>query len=241
MEKVVSYINYEKISDQMMFLGNNVNLKFNIKLAKKGTDNRRYHFHKEYAYSSNYINADSVITIKRDFEYFLSIESLKDKEFFCMITVNDILLLRSILRNVSHWLDGTIKTFAIKNNKLIVLGKHEPITMPLCTGKTLSFEPTVIVNINDVQSQGIKMGIDNIYTNIAANTFMGFIYLINSINMFEAAQIMLNYISGDNFIGRNTVDFTTPEYQVETISAKDGRFPPKDNKGGFFTNKLDDM
>ena len=239
MEKVISYIDYEKISDLMMFLGNNVNLKFNIKLAKKGLDGRRYHFHKEYQYLSNYINQENIITIKRDFEYFLSIESQKDQDFFCMITINDIILLRSVLSNVVHWLDGSIKTFGIKNKKLILLGKQEPIVMQLVTNKILKFEPIVIINANDIQSQGIRLYIDGVYTDINANTFMGFVYLINTVDMFGCAQVMLNYIgSGNNFIGHRTISFVEDDVQ-EDIKTKAGRFPK--SGGSFFTNKLDDM
>lgn len=244
MEKVVSYLKYEKISDSMMFLGNNTMLKFNVKLSKKGSDGRRYHYHKEYVYPSNYINEDTLCTIKRDFEFYLSIESLKDKDLFCMITVSDILLLRSILRQTSKWLDGTIETFAIKRDKLIVLGKHDPISMTLCIGKTIGFEPIIIVNSNDIQSQGIRMTIDNNYIDISANIFMGFVYLINTIDMFACAQTMINYLACDTVLGSHTVYISGTEPQEETINVKK-RFPPKqDTTGGSFfsnMNKLDDM
>lgn len=241
MEKVVSFIDYEKISDTMMYLGNNVYLRFNIRLAKKGIDGKRYHFHKEYQYPSNYINQNDIITIKRDFEYYISIENVKEKDldFFCMITISDILLLRATLNNVSHWLDGTIKTYGIKNGKLVILGKHDNISMPLVTNKILKFEPIVITNINDEQSQGIRLYIDNVATDIPANTFMGFVYLMNTIDMFSSAQIMLNYISGDNFTGRNTISFSNSE-QEDFIKTKTGRFPPSTG-GSYFKNNLDDM
>ena len=240
MEKVISYIEYEKISDTMLYLGNSVLLKFNIKLAKKGMDGRRYHFHKEYQYPSSYINSENNITIKRDFEYFISIESSKSQDFFCMITVNDILLVRAILNNVAKWINGSIKTFGIKNNKLVLYGKHDPIEIQLSTGKSISFEPVVITNANDIQSQGIRMYIDNSYTDISANNFMGLVYLIQTIDMFSSAQIMINYMCGNPFIGHNTYSFCE-DIQEEDIQAKTGRFPPSNNGGSFFTNKLDDM
>lgn len=242
MEKVVSYLKYEKISDTMMYLGNSVSLKFNIKLAKKGVDGKRYHYHKEYMYPANYINADTLISVKRDFEYYISLESSKDKDFFCIITINDILLVRSIMKQTSKWLDGSIETFAIKKNKLVLLGKFNPISIPLSTGKSIGFQPIVITNVNDIQSQGIRMSIDNNYIDISANVFMGFVYLITTIDMFSCAQTMLNYLCGDNFLGRNTISMPGTEEVQENIITKK-RFPPNNSGGSFFSNmnKLDDM
>ena len=70
--------------------------------------------------------------------------------------------------------------------------------------------------------------------------FMGLVYLIQTIDMFSSAQIMINYMCGNPFIGHNTYSFCE-DIQEEDIQAKTGRFPPSNNGGSFFTNKLDDM
>ena len=49
-------IQYEKISDDVCFLGNNALLRFNVSLARKDKSNNRNHYHTEYVYDGDKYN-----------------------------------------------------------------------------------------------------------------------------------------------------------------------------------------
>ena len=206
----IEYIDYDKISDDLCWLGNKCIVRMVVKLANRGKDNTRYHFHKEFKYPTTYINQREAITIRRSFEYYISIDSL-DSKSSVKITIRDILLLRAKVAEAFNWFYD--KTFAMKNDKMIILNKKKPVIVDGLPGnKYLSFEPIVYTDWEEKQSKGIRMNINdqNIYADMPANVFAGFMYIINSIDMFTAAQNMINYIGHPDF-GTNLITFEKSE------------------------------
>lgn len=241
----IEYIDYDKISDDLCWLGNKCIARMVVKLSSKGKDNTRYHFHKEFKYPTNYINQKEAITIRRSFEYYISIDSL-DSKSSVIVTVRDILLLRSQISQVFHWFYDD--TFAIKNNRMIILHKRKPIIVDgLLGNKYLSFEPIIYIDLEDKQSKGIRMNINdqNVYTDMPANVFAGFMYIINSIDMFTAAQNMINYIGHPDF-GTNLLTFEKAEYASDDGETKvsnvikERKIKSKKQQKSYFDN-LDDL
>ena len=238
----IEYIDYDKISDDLCWLGNKCIVRMVVKLSNKGKDGNRYHFHKEFKYQSTYNDRRELITIRRSFEYYISIDNLESKDSV-LITVRDILLLRAQLSQVFNWFYD--KTFAIKNKKMIILEKKKPIIVDgLLGGKYLTFEPIVYIDFEDKQSKGIRITLGNqdVFTDVPVNVFAGFMYIINSIDMFTAAQNMINYISHPEF-GTNLYTFEKSEYasgeQVNNIIKERTIEPKKKQQKSYFD--LDDM
>lgn len=209
----IGYLDYDKISDDMMFLAKNTIVRFNLTLSKKYRDNNRYHFHREYTYDSKYSDYGKVVSIKRTFNYYLSIDRIDDRNKSVMIRIQDIILLRAKLIEISTWFsDGT---FVIKNNKLQIYKKKKPIEITnLAENKFILFEPIVIDYENSNTSyQGIRITLSdmNTYSDITIDNFYGFMYLINTIDMFGYAQNMLNYIQRPDY-GTNLVEFNLDEF-----------------------------
>ena len=61
----IEYIDYDKISDDLCWLGNKCIVRMVVKLSNKKNDTR-YHFHKEFKYPTSY-NRD-LLTIRRSFD-----------------------------------------------------------------------------------------------------------------------------------------------------------------------------
>jgi hypothetical protein len=170
-----------------------------VKLATKNKEGNRYHFHREFKYNTTYNDKREAITIRRSFEYYISIDSLEYKDSI-MITVRDILLLRASLAEVYKWFYD--KTFAMKNKKMVILEKKKPVVVDgLMGGKYLIFEPIVYTDWEEKQSKGIRitLGSPDVYTDIPVNIFAGFMYLMNSIDMYMAAQNLINYLGHPKF------------------------------------------
>lgn len=203
MNDLFKQINYDKISDDLCFLGYNTVFRFNVVLSKASQDGKRNHFHQEYEYNSNkYIDTNKLITMRRQFDFYLTIENLRQNDFgvkeFIMIRTQDILFVREQLHEASRWFRDVQyeNLFARKDNKTILLGNVQPIYINgLASDKYIKLEPTIL-NYDETSAPGLRMYLsspDN-YVDMTLDRLMGFIYLINSINMYESAQLLLNYL-----------------------------------------------
>ena len=47
-QECVTFLDYDKVSDDLMYFDRDVYLRFNVLLANKGKDGNRYHYLKEY-------------------------------------------------------------------------------------------------------------------------------------------------------------------------------------------------
>ena len=207
----VEYLDYDKISDDLCWLGNRCIVRMVVKLATKNKEGNRYHFHREFKYNTTYNDKREAITIRRSFEYYISIDSLEYKDSI-MITTRDILLLRMQINEVFKWFYDN--TFALKKDKMVILNNKQPIMVEgLVGGKYLMFEPIVYTDWEDKQSKGIRITLGNkeSFTDVPVNVFAGFMYIINSIDMFTAAQNMINYIGHPDF-GTNLLTFEKSQY-----------------------------
>lgn len=239
----IEYIDYDKISDDLCWLGNKCIVRMVVKLANKNKDGNRNHFHREYKYPTSYNDKREAITIRRSFDYYISIDNLDSKDSI-IITVRDILLLRMQINEVFKWFYD--KTFAMKNKKMIILEKKQPIIVEgLIGGKYLSFEPIVYIDWEDKQSKGVRitLGSPDTFTDVPVNVFAGFLYLINSIDMYTAAQNLINYLGHPNF-GTNLLTFEKSEFasgeHVGNV-IKDRTIEPKKKMQRSFFDSLDNM
>lgn len=240
----ITYIDYDKISDNLCWFGDRCVARMVVKLSTKNSkDGTRKHFHTEFKYhSSTYINRPELITIKRDFEYYISLDHLFTKDNI-MITIKDILLLRMKLQEVYGWfLDNT---FALKSDKMIILNKKKPVYVDgLVGGKSIAFEPIIYTYPDEKQSKGVRATFSNgEYTDISIETFNGILYIFNTIDMFNAAQNMINYMSHPDF-GTNLLTFETSPYVGEEQvrnTIKDRSIGTNNKRATSFFDKMDDM
>lgn len=185
-------IDYDKISDDVYWLSMDTVLRMNVTLSNKNQDGTRRFFHTEYEYSSKYVDKKRVKSIKRSFKYYLSLEYLKDKECFTQIQPSDMYALQDILAKVVRW--GIDKrTFGIVDGTLRIKAKQRPEILQLF-GKTITFEP-IVIRFSESISPGIRITFYNeIFSDVTIDKFMGFKYIIDKIDMYNAALSIVNYI-----------------------------------------------
>lgn len=196
---------YEKLTDDLQIIGYNTILRFSVTLARKQKDGTRFHYHQEYKYTTNkYIDTNKVITLRRSFDYFLSIENIRANENgikeFIMIRIQDIKHVIYKLNQVAQWFmsDKYKNLFVLDNNRLRILKGNEPdpiVIEKLAQDKFLILKP-VVISFENNDMPGVRMYLsskDN-YTDITIDNFMGMLYLIENINMYESAALLLNYI-----------------------------------------------
>ena len=241
----IEYIDYDKISDDVLYLGSKLFLRMNVSLSDKGDQNVRYHFHREFMYESTYAPNNKFVSIKRSFNYYLSLDRPDIPTGGIMIRPQDMYLLKSKLEAVSLWFAGN--TFGIKDKKLFIRVHQEPIIIDgLASQKYLQFDPVVFVWENTgEQTPGVRiiLGDPSIFADISADKFFALLYTISSFNMYMSAQLLLNYIGRPNYgfnmmeIERNTF---LEEKEDGLVNAKENRqIRGKKNKSFFDT--LDGM
>lgn len=228
--------NYEKISDTCLWLSGEFVLKFNVELYKKSKQGQRYNFHKEIGYT---VDDQLRININRDFISYLSIESIKrdgaGNKVQIRIDQNNIYFLRYRLHEVANWFISKEyeSLFIKKDRKIYITQTVEPIKIQVMFGNYIEFEPAVITypGMIEEQTNGVNVYLNNdgVCFFMSVNTLLNFMYFIDTFNMYQSAQLMLNYIGRpDN--GTN-ISFTNNSF----LSSQPRNIQNQNNNIGFLS------
>ncbi len=244
-----TFIDYEKLSDDLCLLNRNCIVRFNVQLGYKSKDGTKRDFHQEYSYPSKYIDRAEGITLRRNFRYYITIELRDNYNAGIMINIKDMLFLQSQLRESINWFGTLYKR--TKNNKIIIKGDYKPIKIGnLSQNKYLELEPTIIDYSEYNQVEGIRMYFSShdIYEDIDIDTYMGFVYLMLNFNMYDAASNLLAYMNNVEF-GKNIsrVDIEDDLYdkkmEYETTLFNDRKIKDLERKkmGRSFFDRMNDL
>jgi hypothetical protein len=194
------YIDYDKISDVILWFNRNYYLKLNVRLSRNDKSGNRIPFHSEY--KTEY-NNNITYSIRRDYSVFFSVEcndkSIADRNYVYLYPEDVYVLNMLINNNILPWFMGDNRIFGKdKENKLYL--KYTDVErqyLPLQGGGFLSFAPTVIEYVmDDTCKEGINVGInhDNITFDITVDKFFQFAYILANTDMISAAIGMINYV-----------------------------------------------
>lgn len=226
----MEFMKYDKISDDVYVLGANTVLRFNVSLSKITSDGKRYHFYKEFEYGSRAQGYPSLITIKRSYDYYLSIENIQknkitDEKAFIRIGPYEYYRFMSQLDQVKVWFtDKKFKgLFASTKGKLILTSPVPESTLGgYPQNKFLRFIPTIIDHNEGKNSMepGIELDLSNYnnYVTMDLNRFMGLYYTVSRFNMYESAQNLVGYIGFPT--GNNRISME-PNSSNHTISVEE--------------------
>ena len=216
MDKEIKLIhkNYEKITDELMWLSKNWSLKFTV-ILNRNTNNGRVNYHKEIGY---YKDNNLCVNINRVFDYYILIDSVynpdtKYKESVS-IRVTDMYVLRYRLNQVEQWFTSSENKnmFVRKDGKIIMPRRVEPIRIAgLMFNKYLEFEPSILNKDNGEQEIGVRIYVNSDTSSffMQINRFLSFKYFIDTFNMYQSAQLMLNYIHRPSY-GTNLITMNSP-------------------------------
>ncbi len=241
----VEFFKIDKISDEVYNIGPNVVLKFNVSLSKV-SNNKRYHFHKEYEYSAKNIDGQqSLVTIKRNFDYYLSIENIqKDSngnKVFIRIGPQEYMIFKKSLDEAIAWFTDKkyAKLFVRDKGRLILMSPTPEFKIHnLPMQKYIEIFPIIIDRgmSNSDKEPGVRMilGNSSSYVDINVDRLMGLYYTISTFNMYQTAVIVLNYLQRPEF-GTNRV------VMESSFSPNKERRRANDNiDGRYVTPRLDE-
>lgn len=206
----MEFFKVDKISDDIYAIAPNIILKFNVSLSKI-SNGKRYHFHKEYEYpTKNVQDCSSLVTIKRSFDYYLSIENQqKDgngNKLFIRIGAQEYFMIKNGLETVISWFnDSKYKNLYMSDRGKLIL--TSPIPTHRISGlpmqKYIEFSPTIIdrgiANADKTPGIMIEFGDSSSVVSITLDKLMGWYYIISCFNMYQAALTMVNYLERPEF------------------------------------------
>lgn len=212
-QKSINFTDYDKISDILMwFSPSKYQLKFNVKLKKMNLNKNTISFHNEFYYYNDTLNRNG-LSIKRDYQYFYSIEKLKG-EFKDNIELrpSDIELLKMFIKTKLYpMFIGDKIIYGIDNsNKLCLKKAIKPKEFILSQSSFISFIPIVYYYSENETNQGVRITInyEENYFDIPIDIFFNFTNIILNTDMVNAAMTMLNYVKMKPY-GTNLTSFNT--------------------------------
>lgn len=224
MVKPVSFLEYGRITDTIMWFDSKVrlniivNLTYNNKYKDKTGSNLS-----EYMYYNENLG-QNMISVKRTIDCSFCIDS-SDKEIFLPIGARDLYIMQKALTDmVLPWFFGEKPMFKMDNNgRLLLKGRYTPVEIPFNNNYFIRFDPIVIDYADGSCKDGVRITINdnNTFVDCNVNKLLEFYYYIMNTDLVCAAQNMINYIK-------------TPPYGegLVNINAKEGA--NKSNVGNFF-------
>lgn len=243
--------NTDKMSDIVYIIGNNAVLKFNTGFAKVVGGKRNFYYN-EFEYPVEGLeNIKSLTTIRRNFDYYLSIENIVkptngSEKAFIRIGPSEYFLIKNNLEKIIEWFNSPkySNLFATYNGKLIITTPTPECKIKrLPMGKYIEFVPYIIDRgiANVDKEPGVRMYLsspDN-YCDMNLDRIMGLYYSVMSFNMYLSASNMLNYV-GRPEPGTNKVVLATgrtfKEVPEEKSNSIEGRFIKGSN-----SNNIEDL
>ena len=223
----VSFLEYGRITDVLFFFDKYYTFNFTVNMVRKSKDDRVFYNHAEYMYYNEKMN-QNMISVKRNIDCAFTISNSQDKNAYLAIRPRDIYMIRYAFKDmILPWFMGEKRIYKFDNNNMLVIrGKYTPVEIPLSEYVYLKFIPIVYEFLDGNYKEGIRMYIndDNNYVDYPLNTFLEFYYYIFNVDMYSAAQNMIQYIKTKPY-GTNLKDMNAkPEED-------------KSNVGNFFSKK----
>lgn len=243
---------YNKITDLVMYVGQNCILKFNVILNYEGKDGSSIeNFHKEFQYYSKKYSANQY-TISRKFEYYLSLENAFTNDIgfkeIIYIGVCEIIMFKMLLKSAMDWFfDSQYSDMYANKDGRLVLMKSMPPKRVVLRSKYIEIEPMVYIDQLDNSDFGVRIYLNSEtnYTEIPFNRLCGLYYIIDSFDLYQSAITLINYLQRPE-LGTNLTSYVEgtkyedARIKDQTPTQKSGRFIEENNVFKQRRNKLED-
>ena len=200
------FIDYDKISDVLMWFNSEYYMKMNVKLSKIDRYNGRLPFHSEYKFYNKNTDRETY-NIRRDYSVFFSIEStIKDIENnYIYLNPSDVYVLNILINNnIMPWFFGDTRIFGKNKQDQLCIKRKEftRVNLPVNSGQYISFLPTICIFNDDTSKEGVSICInsDSIFFDITIDKFLQFAYIVSNTDMYTMASTMINYVKAKPYL-----------------------------------------
>ena len=182
----IQFTDYDRVTDILMYLSNNITLNFNVILSRKDRSGKRNFFQYETEYKSKYYDVDIGRSIKRNMNFYFTLDNKNDFANGLIIKPQDVLLLNMIIeQQILPWFfDPQKRIFSITKDgkRLVIKGNFDPVNYTQSEYKYISFVPIVYTYEDGTYKEGVR-----IYLNSQSE------FADLDIDMYSAACGLLTY------------------------------------------------
>lgn len=196
----IQFTDYDRITDILMYLSNNITLNFNVVLSRKDKTGKRSFFHYETEYPSKYLGVNTGRGIKRNMNFYFTLDNKNDFANGFILRPQDVMLLNMLIeKQVLPWFFDPIKRiFSITKDgeRLIIKGEFEPINYTQSEYKYISFVPIIYTYEDGTFKEGIRIYLNSQseFADLDIDRFMGLVYILRNTDMYSVASSMLSYV-----------------------------------------------
>ena len=196
----IQFTDYDRITDILMYLSNNITLNFNVVLSRKDKFGKRNFFQYEAEYNSKYSDVSKGRSIKRNMNFYFTLDNKNDFANGLILKPQDVLLLNMIIeQQILPWFfDPQKRIFSITKDgsKLIIKGNFDPVNYTQSEYKYISFVPIVYTYEDGTYKEGIRIYLNSQseVADLDIDRFMGFVYILKNTDMYSAACGLLTYV-----------------------------------------------
>ena len=233
----IEFTDYNRITDVLMWFTDTITLNFTVGLSTKSKINgERRFFQYETEYKDGSYSNDSLRSIKRNMNFFFTIDNKESFAAGMILRPQDVqTLIMLIDSKIMPWYFGTEEyAFQIVDNKL-TLKEFEPVYFTQSESKWIKFEPIVYSYEDGSFTQGLQMILaQDVYIPMTLDKLLGFIHLLKNTDMYAVACAMVNYVKIQPY-GVN-------EYKVGGLGTgrpREDWAPPREVKNRTGNNFLD--
>lgn len=230
---MIQFQDYDRITDQIFYLSENLSLNFTTVLSRKDKAGGRMFFHYETEYQSKYIGTDVARSIKRIMNFYFTIDNKNDFGNGFILRTNDVLIFCMIIEQqlLPLYFDPKKRIYKVIDNRLIIKGEYNDIVYPQSDYKFISLAPIVCTYEDGTYKEGVRMTVNNEseFVDLDIDKFMGFYYLLKNTDMYSVAANMVTYVKqqpyGTNIFSRKGLgggaplpDWNEPNYNTNSNS-----------------------
>lgn len=195
----INFTDYDRITDTLLFFNNNLTLNFTTVMARQDKTGNRISYHLETEYNSKYIGVDKARSIKRNINYYYTIDNRNDFGNGFILRQSDVAVLCMIIQQkIIPWFFGNTRIYGLveDGNKLVIKNQYEPVIYSQSEYKFLKFEPLILSFEEGTFKEGIRITVnsDSEYADIDIDRFLGFYHLLKNTDMYNVACSMLTYV-----------------------------------------------
>ena len=209
----ISYTDYDRITDVLLYLSNNITLNFTVSLSRKDKSGRRAYFQYETQFASKYIGTQLGRGIKRNMSFYYTLDNRNDFANGFIMRPSDVYVVTELIKNqVLPWFfDPKKRIFSITKDqsRLAITGQFEPVNYIQSDYKYISFVPIVYSFEDGTFKEGVRMYLNNQseFADMDIDKFLGFYFILLNTDMYSVACSMVNYVKTPPY-GENIFSMT---------------------------------
>ena len=195
----IDFTDYDRVVDNIFYFTQNISMSFTVVMSRKNqSNNHRMFFQYETEYSSKYSDTNIGRSIKRNINYYYTIDNKNDFANGFILRPQDVELMCMVIGNqIMPWLIGNKRIFGITKDKsrLIIKGEFSPVIYAQSEYKYLKFVPIVVTFEDGTYKEGIRMYLnsDSEFADMDLDKFLGLYHILRTTDMYAVACSMLNY------------------------------------------------